>query len=215
MSDSLAGDALPTDAGPSESLPIDARSKRGDGSEAQSEPQSEPQIGAEVSAGLDAGLNAEVGSGNGLGDEPGDGLGDEPGDELGDEPGERSTEVPAAELLNAKWREEQAKKAALLEAEAEVVVEQPPPTLLRCWGGAIVAVLFSLVTFMLVAKITANFAAHPLHSTNYIALRISAAVRTLLVGMFTLGGTVFGFVGLGLFALGVQVGLKRQSGEGS
>lgn len=80
---------------------------------------------------------------------------------------------------------------------------------LRCFTGAFVAGSLSLVIYRLMNAIAQTFAAHPMTSDNPATINIAAAVRTLVVGMAALGAGVFGFAGLGLAALGLQLVLKR------
>lgn len=111
---------------------------------------------------------------------------------------------------------------AAAEAEAKAKAEQKPTmsreaeqptTVFQCVSGSAIAGLFGYGAYNLTVKIATNFALHPFVSDNFIAVRISAAVRTLVVGMFTLATAVFGFATLGLFALGIQTILKKLQPE--
>jgi len=55
------------------------------------------------------------------------------------------------------------------------------------------------------SAIATSFAAKPLHSDNLIVLRISSAVRTLVLGIAALGSGVFAIVAIGLVALAIQL----------
>lgn len=79
----------------------------------------------------------------------------------------------------------------------------------RCLLGAIVAGVLAIALYKMTLSIAHSFATKPIHSDNYIVHRISAAVRTLVVGMSALGTGVFGFASLGLLGLGIQVGIQR------
>lgn len=82
-------------------------------------------------------------------------------------------------------------------------------TIFQCVSGSAIAGLFGYWAYSLTMKIATNFALHPFISDNFIAVRISAAVRTLVVGMFTLATAVFGFAAIGLFALGIQTMVQK------
>ena len=89
----------------------------------------------------------------------------------------------------------------------ETATNQPTP--LRCVLGAVVAGALAFGLYRMTNAIALSFAAHPIVSTNLIVHRISAAVRTLVVGMTTLGMGVFGVAALGLLALAVQLLLRQ------
>jgi Protein of unknown function (DUF3082) len=82
------------------------------------------------------------------------------------------------------------------------------PTPSRCFSGAVVAAGLSFAAYNLMQAIALNFATHPLASNKLVVQRISAAVRTLVLGMSTLATGVFGFAALGLVGLGLQLLLK-------
>lgn len=83
------------------------------------------------------------------------------------------------------------------------------PTPLRCLTGASIAGGLTIALYSLTSSIAQSFAAKPLHSDNALVLRISAAVRTLVVGVSTLATGVFGLVAIGLVALAVQVLIQQ------
>ncbi|NJN32675.1 MAG: DUF3082 domain-containing protein [Synechococcales cyanobacterium RM1_1_8] len=93
--------------------------------------------------------------------------------------------------------------------QASSQAQDQPKTVLQCWSGAAIATAFGYGAYSLTTKIATNFAAHPFTSSNFIAVRISTAVRTLVVGMFTLATTIFAFAALGLLALGIQTALQK------
>ncbi|MBE9038386.1 DUF3082 domain-containing protein [aff. Roholtiella sp. LEGE 12411] len=88
------------------------------------------------------------------------------------------------------------------EAEAQERVTTSP---LRCFTGAVISGGMSFAVYSLMIAIATNFATKPIHSVNPLVVKISSAVRTLVVGVFALGSGVFGIVAIGLLALGVQL----------
>lgn len=82
-------------------------------------------------------------------------------------------------------------------------------TPLRCFTGALTAGAFSLLAYRLTLSVATSFANKPVTSSNPAVVNISAAVRTLVVGMVALGASVFGIAALGLAALGIQLLFKK------
>ena len=84
----------------------------------------------------------------------------------------------------------------------------------------LVPLLFSSIPFAMAfagykvsSYLTANFAVQFLTSDIYTLQRISIVARNVLVGMTTLATTFCGVIGLGLFILGVTVGVGVLKGE--
>ncbi|QMS87585.1 DUF3082 domain-containing protein [Nostoc edaphicum CCNP1411] len=83
--------------------------------------------------------------------------------------------------------------------------EQMPTSPLRCFTGAVVSGGMGFAAYSLMIAIATNFASKPIHSINPLVVKISSAVRTLVVGVVALGSGIFGIVAIGLLALGVQL----------
>ncbi len=86
-------------------------------------------------------------------------------------------------------------------------------TPMRCFIGTFISLGLAYAAYNMMIAITTSFAEKPLHSDNQIVMRISIAVRTLVVGIVSLGTGVFGLVGFGLLILGLQLlvqGKKNQ-----
>ena len=92
---------------------------------------------------------------------------------------------------------------------SDEVAEKAPATPLRCFTGALTAGTFSLLAYRLTVSIATSFANKPVTSSNPAVVNISAAVRTLVVGIVALGASVFGIAALGLAALGIQLLFKQ------
>ncbi|AZB71804.1 DUF3082 domain-containing protein [Synechococcus elongatus] len=90
----------------------------------------------------------------------------------------------------------------------ETTAGNPPPTLPSCWSGSAVSGAIAVGGYFLTLSIASSFAAKPLPTGNAFAQNIAVAVRTLVVGMGALATGIFGIVALGLFLLGIQVGLQ-------
>ncbi|OKH43813.1 hypothetical protein NIES2101_29525 [Calothrix sp. HK-06] len=87
-------------------------------------------------------------------------------------------------------------------------------TPLKCTIGAFLAGAMSYGSYNLTSAIATTFANKPIHTTNQIVANISSVVRSLVVGVVSLGIWVFGIVAIGLLALGIQLlvqNSKKQS----
>ncbi|MEH1941387.1 MAG: DUF3082 domain-containing protein [Nostoc sp.] len=86
---------------------------------------------------------------------------------------------------------------------------------LRCLIGAIISGGMGYAMYSLMIAIATNFASKPLHSINPLVIKISSAVRTLVVGVVALGSGIFSIVAIGLLALGVQLLVQQLTKENS
>ncbi len=75
----------------------------------------------------------------------------------------------------------------------------------RTLSGALLAAVFALPLAKMSRLIALSFAEHPFTSDNQFALKISVALRTLVVGLMTLATGIFCFAALGLVALSIQI----------
>ncbi len=87
--------------------------------------------------------------------------------------------------------------------------EENQPTPLRCFAGATISGGLGFALYKLMVSIATTFANKPITSDNPMVVSISSAVRTLVVGIVALGTGIFGIVGIGLFALGIQLLIKQ------
>lgn len=85
-----------------------------------------------------------------------------------------------------------------------------PPTPQRCFTGALISGPIAYGLYLLTHSIADAFAQKPLPSGR-IAMNIAIAVRTLVVGMSTLGMAIFAIATLGLIALGIQLLFQKPS----
>jgi hypothetical protein len=94
------------------------------------------------------------------------------------------------------------KNDSLVEANDQKV------TPLRCLLGSVLSGSLAIAMYFLTYSIAHTFATKPITSTSQLAIRISAAVRTLVVGVASLGTFIFGFVTLGLILLAIQLTIQ-------
>jgi hypothetical protein len=90
---------------------------------------------------------------------------------------------------------------------------KPPPTVFDCLSGSVIASVITWLAYLLTVNTVNNFTAKPFSSTNYVAVNIASAVRTLVMGMFSMGTVIFGIAALGLFALGIQTLIQGQRSQ--
>jgi hypothetical protein len=84
-------------------------------------------------------------------------------------------------------------------------------TPLRCFTGAAISGTVATGLYSLTSAIATAYATKPLTADSELALRIGSAVRTLVVGIATLGTAIFAMATLGLIALGVQIALQGKA----
>jgi hypothetical protein len=82
-------------------------------------------------------------------------------------------------------------------------------TPLRCFLGGLVAGAIAIFFYHSAEVVAGVFAKTPIVSDNFIVIRMSTAIRTLVIGMFALGAGVFGMAGFGLTGLGFQTLFKK------
>jgi Protein of unknown function (DUF3082) len=82
------------------------------------------------------------------------------------------------------------------------------PHPLRSLTGALMAAGMGLLLYRLTTSIMQSFADHPTVSHNTIVVNLSAAIRTLVVGLATMATGIFAFVTLGLVALAIQASIQ-------
>lgn len=87
------------------------------------------------------------------------------------------------------------------------------PSPLRCLVGALIAGGLAIALYFLTSSIAQAFAAKPIQSDNVLVWKITIAVRTLVVGISTLGTGVFGFISVGLVGLAIQILVQRPNNQ--
>lgn len=79
------------------------------------------------------------------------------------------------------------------------------PSFFNSISGAAISGGIAIALYFLTSSIAQTFANKPLASANSTAIRISVAVRTLVVGMSTLATTIFAVIALGLVLVSIVV----------
>jgi len=90
--------------------------------------------------------------------------------------------------------------------DAPVQVSASP---LRSTIGAVISGGMAFAMYSLMIAIATNFASKPVHSINPLVIKITSAVRTLVVGVVALGSGIFGIVAIGLLALTLQLLIQQ------
>ncbi|QUS60466.1 DUF3082 domain-containing protein [Synechocystis sp. PCC 7339] len=92
--------------------------------------------------------------------------------------------------------------------------EPVPPTPLRCLVGSGISASLAWGLYLLTSAIAVSFASKPVLSDKAIVQRIASAVRTLVLGLASMGTFIFAFVAIGLILLMIQLIVqKRPSGN--
>lgn len=84
-----------------------------------------------------------------------------------------------------------------------------PGKILRCFSGSALASGLGLLLYRMTLAIAETFANKPVTSDNVTVINLSAAVRTLVIGIVALGAAVFAIAALGLLLLGIQLIVQR------
>lgn len=79
----------------------------------------------------------------------------------------------------------------------------------RCLSGATLALVLAMACYWMTSAIASTFANKPIHSNNVIVQNIASAVRTLVLGISSLGTFIFGITALGLIALAIQLFFRQ------
>ena len=81
----------------------------------------------------------------------------------------------------------------------------------RCLIGSTISGFLAFGLYSLTLSIVQSFATKPLISNNPLVLRIGSLVRTLVMGVASLGTFIFSFVAFGLILLAIQLFLEKLS----
>ena len=82
-------------------------------------------------------------------------------------------------------------------------------TPLRCLVGSAISGSLAIGLYSLTTSIAASFAAKPIISDKALTIRLSTLVRTLVVGVASLGTFIFAFVCFGLVLLALQLAIAQ------
>ncbi len=89
--------------------------------------------------------------------------------------------------------------------------EKKKVTPLRCLIGSTISGSLAIALYFLTASIVHSFATKPLTSNKILVLRIGSLVRTLVMGVASLGTFIFAFVAFGLILLAIQLSFQGKS----
>ncbi|HAC64920.1 MAG TPA: DUF3082 domain-containing protein [Cyanothece sp. UBA12306] len=84
-------------------------------------------------------------------------------------------------------------------------------TPLRCLIGSTISGSLAIALYSLTLSIVHSFASKPLTSKKVLVLRIGSLVRTLVMGVASLGTFIFAFVAFGLILLAIQLSFAKKS----
>lgn len=83
----------------------------------------------------------------------------------------------------------------------------------RAFLGSAMASGLAVLLYRMLSAISTTFASKPVLSDNIRVVNLSAAVRTLVMGVVALGTGVFAIAAMGLFLLALQMTWQRLTGQ--
>ena len=92
-------------------------------------------------------------------------------------------------------------------ASEDLELESSPQkaTPLRCFFASIISGAIAFGLYLLLNSIVQTYATKAVTSNNPVVVNLTAAVRTMVMGIVALGTGVFGVVAVGIFLLGIQL----------
>jgi hypothetical protein len=87
-------------------------------------------------------------------------------------------------------------------------------TPIKCFLSSIVSGGFAYAIYLLFNSIVQTYATKTITGTNPLVINITAAVRTLVMGVVALATGVFALVAVGLFLLGIQLTIQSLKKSG-
>ena len=85
----------------------------------------------------------------------------------------------------------------------------------QCLMSAIISGSIGYAVYLMTQAIATTFANKPIHSDNTFVINLSAAVRSLVIGIASLASSMFAIVTLGLIALAIQLIWQRLTKKSS
>ncbi|MGF1588079.1 MAG: DUF3082 domain-containing protein [Pleurocapsa sp.] len=89
------------------------------------------------------------------------------------------------------------------DSKLDTSLEKATP--LSCFFAASISGGIAFCLYLLFNSVVQTYATKAVTSTNPVVINLTAAVRTMVMGIVALGTGVFGVVAVGLFLLGIQV----------
>jgi hypothetical protein len=90
-------------------------------------------------------------------------------------------------------------------ADSELELSKQKATPLRSWSASIISGAIAYGLYLLLNSIVQTYATKAVTSNNPLVVNLTAAVRTMVMGVVALGTGVFAMVAIGLFLLGIQL----------
>lgn len=91
----------------------------------------------------------------------------------------------------------------------QTITQSTLPNPLRSFLGALIASGLAIALYRVTGSISQGFAQQSLHSDNALVVKITIAVRTLVVGLSTLATFMFAIVGVALVVLAIQATIQK------
>ncbi|VXD13700.1 conserved hypothetical protein [Planktothrix serta PCC 8927] len=81
--------------------------------------------------------------------------------------------------------------------------------LFRCITNGLMYGGIAFIFYKMTQSMAEKFANKPIQSENFTVIQMSTTVRTLVVGVFTMGTVLFSFLSVGLIILAIYVSIQR------
>ena len=93
-------------------------------------------------------------------------------------------------------------------SDPEIESSTAKATPLRCFFASVISGAIAYGLYLLLNSVVQTYATKAVTSTNPVVVNLTAAVRTMIMGIVALGTGVFGVVAIGIFLLGIQLTLQ-------
>lgn len=93
-------------------------------------------------------------------------------------------------------------------ANGDSELSESKATPLRCFLASLISGAIAFCLYLLLNSVVQTYATKAVTSSNPIVINLTAAVRTMVMGIVALGTGVFGVVAIGIFLLGIQLTLQ-------
>ena len=94
-----------------------------------------------------------------------------------------------------------------VDSQLELSTKKATP--LRCFFASIISGAIAYGLYLLLNSVVQTYATKAVTSNNPVVVNLTAAVRTMVMGIVALGTGVFGVVAIGIFLLGIQLTVQN------
>ena len=99
------------------------------------------------------------------------------------------------------------KPVSNVDSPLELSTQKATP--LRCFFASAISGAIAYGLYLLLNSVVQTYATKAVTSNNPVVVNLTAAVRTMIMGIVALGTGVFGVVAIGIFLLGIQLTVQN------